>query len=1059
MSVAAAQAVPSFGATLEPNPLHSSPSAGRAHRATHQSPSRDAHHDMMTYNPPPPSSGRPSTGRSTRTDEAPMTTSNATGPPFPPPPRTSSHQTNARPSAAASAAAATENHSTRTAGSGLGLVGSEGVDDGGRHGGRTELRFGDYVLGRTLGEGEFGKVKMGWKQADGVQVAIKLIRKEALGTNPTRLPKINREIHILKELSHPNIVRLHEVHDTDRYIGIILEYASGGELFDYILNHRYLKDPSARRLFAQLVSGVGYLHKKGVVHRDLKLENLLLDRHKNIIITDFGFANTFDPKDELGDEVEYHLEDKNFIKRLDLVRVRRGDLFSTSCGSPAYAAPELVTRDGLYTGRKVDVWSCGVILYAMLAGYLPYDDDPSNPSGDNINLLYKYITTTPLTFPDYVTPHARDLLRRILVPDPRKRADLFEVARHSWLSEYAHVVSFITSSTTTTGEISNTTVTADIHQEVPLLARSASVREPVKPHPPHSGMVDGLSPKHGQVDLEAQASPSRLPGDTNRRTLQVEYVPPSSEGARGESSAPADEALPSSREAPAQASPPVSSRPRTRPATGDDKKATSAIPVRARGSSQQADPTKASYQSPQAPRSRGQAAPTTSVTTSIGPPARPVRDPPRSVSDSTGGLLTGASIARPHTGGSLASTGSRSNSARLPSRGSYSRPGQPSMPVVASTHAEGRLAQPPNRKSYVISNPIPRPDGDLAGFGDDPDRPARTPRTGTGPPPAPAPATRAERSHKRSNTVGGIGEKIFGRSGSLFGGRAPAAPSRPSKQYPPTSMPSSGSKTGTPRVSSDSRRSSHGFGRTDGEKPKRFSFLPASFSFKHLSGSGGGGGSSTRDVQPPRTSHSMTEPANFQTAATRPPRPVRPVMAFGRGASQSTDGGMTEYGGPEAPLTYGITPQSRLRPSTTVAITSGQAQQKQQQPPQQQQQRGRSRDDSEPPMARGGGSSYEKQPQRQEERSEASPSPARSEEHHHGAPPPKAYPPGFDAQEEEVHGSGQAWPQERTGVHKPARKFVDAPAQGKTSSGSSGPARRVMDLFRRRGKARTWDER
>jgi protein-serine/threonine kinase len=96
----------------------------------------------------------------------------------------------------------------------------------------------------------------------------------------------------------------------------------------------------------------------------------------------------------------------------------------------------------------------------MLAGYLPFDDDPANPEGDNINLLYKYIVSTPLTFPEYVTPHARDLLKRILVPDPRKRADLFEVARHSWLSEYAHVVGFITSSTTTTNDIANTTVPA-----------------------------------------------------------------------------------------------------------------------------------------------------------------------------------------------------------------------------------------------------------------------------------------------------------------------------------------------------------------------------------------------------------------------------------------------------------------------------------------------------------------------------------------------------------------------------------------------------------------------
>jgi protein-serine/threonine kinase len=230
-----------------------------------------------------------------------------------------------------------------------------------------EMRFGEYILGQTLGEGEFGKVKMGWKRDGGVQVAIKLIRRDSLGNNPSRLPKIYREIAILRGLQHPNIVRLHEMVETERHIGIILEYASGGELFDYILQHRFLKDNSARRLFAQLVSGVGYLHKKGIVHRDLKLENLLLDRNRNIIITDFGFANTFNPTDELTEEVEYNLGTKDYVRRMGLDVVhedghRRGDLMQTSCGSPCYAAPELVVSDSLYTGRKVDVWSCGVIL-------------------------------------------------------------------------------------------------------------------------------------------------------------------------------------------------------------------------------------------------------------------------------------------------------------------------------------------------------------------------------------------------------------------------------------------------------------------------------------------------------------------------------------------------------------------------------------------------------------------------------------------------------------------------------------------------------------------------
>jgi len=267
----------------------------------------------------------------------------------------------------------------RTPVTGLGLVGSEGVDDGGRGGFRSrhdyssssgrrkETTFGDYILGQTLGEGEFGKVKLGWKKDGSVQVAIKLIRRESLGSNPSRLPKIYREISILRELSHPNIVRLHEMVETDRHIGIIMEYASGGELFDHILHNRYLKDSAARRLFAQLVSGVGYLHKKGIVHRDLKLENLLLDRNRNIIITDFGFANTFNPNDELSEEIEYNLTNKEFVKRMRLDKpdangMRRGDLMQTSCGSPCYAAPELVVSDSLYTGRKVDVWSCGVIL-------------------------------------------------------------------------------------------------------------------------------------------------------------------------------------------------------------------------------------------------------------------------------------------------------------------------------------------------------------------------------------------------------------------------------------------------------------------------------------------------------------------------------------------------------------------------------------------------------------------------------------------------------------------------------------------------------------------------
>ncbi|TID23951.1 hypothetical protein CANINC_003112 [Pichia inconspicua] len=280
-----------------------------------------------------------------------------------------------------------------------------------------EVRFGSYVLGSTLGEGEFGKVKLGWRK-DGKlpsQAAIKLIKRDSIPTGSEKEGKIYREITALKRLRHPNIVRLVEVLQNDKYIGIVLEYASGGELFDYILDHRYLKEPLASKLFAQLVSGVDYMHSKGIVHRDLKLENLLLDKHKNIVITDFGFVNSFqDP---------------------------HNDFMKTSCGSPCYAAPELVVSSEPYEGRKVDVWSCGVILYAMLAGYLPFDDDPENPDGTNIARLYHYITHTPITFPEYVQPTPRDLLRRILVSNPEKRMSLNDVKSHRWLFQHRNLLS------------------------------------------------------------------------------------------------------------------------------------------------------------------------------------------------------------------------------------------------------------------------------------------------------------------------------------------------------------------------------------------------------------------------------------------------------------------------------------------------------------------------------------------------------------------------------------------------------------------------------------------
>ncbi|ORY73568.1 Pkinase-domain-containing protein [Neocallimastix californiae] len=279
-----------------------------------------------------------------------------------------------------------------------------------KHNSRTI--FGSYQLLRTIGEGEFGKVKLGVKLNTQSAVAIKLIKKKSV-YNQNKLTKLCQEISILEKVNHPYIIKTYEVIEDKDYIGIIMEYASGGELFEYILAHRYLEEYEAKRFFAQLLSGINYLHKNHLVHRDLKLENLLLDSIHNIVITDFGFA-TISHSDE-------------------------NKLLTTSCGSPCYAAPELVVNDG-YVGEAADIWSCGVILYAMICGYLPFDDDPDNPDGENIHLLYKYILETEVSFPDYVSEEAKDLLRGILNPDPEVRFTMEQIINHSWIRDFKEFI-------------------------------------------------------------------------------------------------------------------------------------------------------------------------------------------------------------------------------------------------------------------------------------------------------------------------------------------------------------------------------------------------------------------------------------------------------------------------------------------------------------------------------------------------------------------------------------------------------------------------------------------
>ncbi|OHW93150.1 CAMK/CAMKL/KIN4 protein kinase [Colletotrichum incanum] len=916
------------------------------------------------------------------------------------------------------------------------VIGMSEHDDGKRggrsrhdHSGKREkvVRFGDYILGNTIGEGEFGKVKLGWKNDGGVQVAIKLIKRDSVGNNPSRLAKIYREIAILRGISHPNIVRLHEMVETERHIGIILEYASGGELFDYILNHRYLKDNAARRLFAQLVSGVGYLHKKGIVHRDLKLENLLLDRNRNIIITDFGFANTFDAEEELSEEEELNLGDREFVKKLGLDRIktngsRKGDLMQTSCGSPCYAAPELVVSDSLYTGRKVDVWSCGVILYAMLAGYLPFDDDPANPEGDNINLLYKYIVNTPLTFPEYVTPHARDLLRRILVPNPRKRADLFEVARHSWLSEYAHVVEFITSSTTTPSEIQNTTVPSEDFAEASGIGRSASVREASKTKANAPTSVGGLASKHAKIDTDAEAAAiAKQHKDNKRRTVQVEYVAPTTQTQRGEAAPPGSKSRArSNSQGPVEVADGQASQekplPRDPPVSRDSYRA-----------------------------SRQSARPPSSHRNTAAAPSRPTRDT-RATSDNAfvSSTSSAAATGRPQTGGSMAS-GSMGLGAG--SRASY---GQPIPPAVAGTNAHGRIQQPSSQEPQAMGRPsasVPAKFAKVAGFAPE-QQAAQSQSQNQSQNQSQTPPQSSDgrgHGHKRSNTIG----SLLGRNGSIFGGknrnkRPESQIADKNRKYPPVSMPNNMPVEGQPRPSIDSRASRHSFSRSFGkkrsgsiagsqtsqEKPnRRFSLIPQSFSLRAI-GIG-------RDYDRP--------PSEPQSQPDLPIQDPPEVDEHGRyvdqrGQSRGYDGGHDQG--------YRQPPGSNSAPQLQRQDWQNQQQGYQQQ----QQYMGPIGQPSAVPgymqqgavLNTGSESSFENVQQQRRQSGVPYQSGGFSESE------------GYDRQQQQQFNSSRG--NGRSGVlQKNNKRFTDADYAG--HQGSSGAAKRVMDFFRRRGKARGGDER
>lgn len=260
------------------------------------------------------------------------------------------------------------------------------------------LLLGNYRLRHTIGVGSFGKVKAAEHVVTGHKVAVKILDRRKIRT--LRMDaKIKREIQILKLLRHPHIIKLYEVIETPTHIFLVMEYVSGGELFDYIASRGRLSEDIGRAFMQQIISGVTYCHQHMVVHRDLKPENLLLDSQSNVKIADFGLSNLM----------------------ID------GDFLKTSCGSPNYAAPEVISGE-MYAGPEVDVWSCGIILYALLCARLPFDDP-------HIPTLFQKIRQGRVAYPPYLSNACVDLISKMLVVDPLKRITVAEIWEHEWFQK------------------------------------------------------------------------------------------------------------------------------------------------------------------------------------------------------------------------------------------------------------------------------------------------------------------------------------------------------------------------------------------------------------------------------------------------------------------------------------------------------------------------------------------------------------------------------------------------------------------------------------------------
>ena len=257
---------------------------------------------------------------------------------------------------------------------------------------------GNYILGKTIGEGTFGKVKIAVHIPSGEKVAVKVLEKSRI-KEQADVRRVNREIKILKKTRHVNVIQLYEVLDTQNSVYLIMENADGGEMFDYIVAHRHVAEKQACAFFHQIVDGVEVLHHHEITHRDLKPENLLLKHTANgwlVKIVDFGLSNTHEG----------------------------GKMLSTACGSPCYAAPEMIAGKR-YVGPMADIWSMGVILFALVCGYLPFEDP-------NTSALFKKIMSGQYRAAKWISAEVKDLIRKILEVDPKKRVNINCIKQHPW---------------------------------------------------------------------------------------------------------------------------------------------------------------------------------------------------------------------------------------------------------------------------------------------------------------------------------------------------------------------------------------------------------------------------------------------------------------------------------------------------------------------------------------------------------------------------------------------------------------------------------------------------